>query len=80
MTGWFKSSYSQSEAACIEIAHNPWHTASYSVERGECVEVAEGPTTGIRDTQNRELGALFFSPDEWQAFLTPAQDQRTALR
>lgn len=50
-----------------------WHTASYSAERGECVEVAEGPTTGIRDTQNRELGALFFSADEWQAFLTPAR-------
>lgn len=72
MTGCFKSSYSQNEAACVEIAHNLWHTASHSVERGECVEVAEGPTTGIRDTQNREPGALFFSADEWQAFLRPA--------
>ena len=72
MSGWFKSSYSQSEAACAEVAHNPWHTASYSVERGECVEVSEGPTTGIRDTQNRDLGALFFSADEWHAFLRPA--------
>lgn len=51
-----------------------WHTASYSAERGECVEVAEGPVTGMRDTQNRELGALFFSTDEWQAFLTPARN------
>lgn len=46
-----------------------WHTASYSAERGECVEVAEGSTTGVRDTQNREHGALFFAADEWQAFL-----------
>ncbi|MEU3307454.1 DUF397 domain-containing protein [Nocardiopsis sp. NPDC006832] len=69
MTGWFKSSYSQSEAACAEVAHNPWRKSSYSAERGECVEVAEGPTTGIRDTQNRKHGALFFAADEWQAFL-----------
>ncbi|GAA1467253.1 DUF397 domain-containing protein [Nocardiopsis exhalans] len=50
-----------------------WHTASYSVERGACVEVAEGPVTGVRDTQNRELGGLFFAPNEWQAFLGPTR-------
>lgn len=50
-----KSSYSQSEAACVEIADL-------------------GTSTAIRDTQNRELGALFFSADEWRAFLTPAQN------
>ena len=50
---------------------SPWHTSSYSVERGACVEVTEGLTTGVRDTQNREHGALFFSADEWQAFLRP---------
>lgn len=53
----------------------PWHTASYSVERGECVEVSEGPATGVRDTQNRELGALFFSAPEWQAFLGTARSR-----
>lgn len=46
-----------------------WHKSSYSVEQGECVEVSEGSSTGVRDTQNRELGALFFSANEWQAFL-----------
>lgn len=51
---------------------SPWHTASYSVERGACVEVSEGPFTGVRDTQNREHGALFFAADEWQAFLGSA--------
>jgi hypothetical protein len=51
-----------------------WHTSSYSVERGECVEVAEGPVTGVRDTKHRELGALFFGGDEWQAFLGAAKD------
>lgn len=51
-----------------------WHTSSYSVERGECVEVSEGLTTGVRDTQNRKLGALFFHAGEWQAFLSIAKD------
>jgi len=50
-----KSSYSQSEAACVEIA-----------------DLVDG--LAIRDTQNRELGALFFSADEWRAFLIPAQN------
>jgi len=50
-----KSSYSQSEAACVEIA---------DFEAG----------AAIRDTQNRELGTLFFHAGEWQAFLTPARN------
>ncbi|MFI6575791.1 DUF397 domain-containing protein [Nocardiopsis sp. NPDC050513] len=70
---WFKSSYSGTSTDCLEIAHSPWHTASYSVERGECVEVSEGPITGVRDTMNRDLGALFFNGDEWQAFLNVAK-------
>jgi len=79
MTRWFKSSYSGGDNNCVEVTHAPvpsnsWHTASYSAAHGECVEVAEGPTTGIRDTQNRELGALFFGADEWRAFLTPTQN------
>jgi len=47
-----------------------WHKSSYSVEQGECVEVSEGSATGVRDTQNRGLGALFFAANEWQAFLS----------
>ncbi|MGW5877245.1 DUF397 domain-containing protein [Nocardiopsis terrae] len=53
---------------------SPWHTASYSAEQGACVEVSEGPVTGVRDTKNRELGALFFAADEWRAFLGTARD------
>ncbi|MFE1078583.1 DUF397 domain-containing protein, partial [Nocardiopsis alba] len=37
----------------------PWHKSSYSNgEGGNCVEVSEGPTTHIRDTQNRALAEL----------------------
>ncbi|WP_304455458.1 DUF397 domain-containing protein [Nocardiopsis sp. YSL2] len=73
---WFKSSYSGTSSDCVEAAHiptEPWHTASYSAERGACVEVAEGPITGVRDTKHRDLGALFFHGNEWQAFLNVAK-------
>lgn len=51
---WHKSSYSQSEAACIEIA-----------------DLAHG--SAVRDTRHRELGALSFNTNEWQAFLSTAR-------
>lgn len=52
-----------------------WFKSSYSGSHGECVEVADlTGRIGMRDTQNRGLGALFFNADEWQAFLTPTQN------
>lgn len=41
----------------------PWHTSTYSGNQGgQCVEVAETPeAVYVRDTQNREDGALTFS-------------------
>jgi hypothetical protein len=50
-------------------AQRAWHKASYSGGSGSCVEVAEGPTTGIRDTQNRDLGHLDVSATEWTALI-----------
>jgi hypothetical protein len=55
------------------VPTKPWHKASYSFEWGECVEVAERPATGVRDTKNRELSALFFEADEWYAFRKRAE-------
>ncbi|MBR8743516.1 DUF397 domain-containing protein [Nocardiopsis sp. MG754419] len=55
------------------VPARPWHKASYTNDRGECVEVAEGPVTGVRDTKHRELAALFFSADEWRAFIDTAK-------
>jgi hypothetical protein len=47
-----------------------WHKSSYSGgDGGNCVEVAEGPVTGIRDTQNRDLGHLSAPAPEWTALL-----------
>lgn len=71
-TSWFKSSYSQGDAGCIEVVHLPttFRKSSYSQSEAACVEVADWATgAAIRDTKHRELGALVFPADEWQAFL-----------
>ena len=47
-----------------------WHKSSYSSGSGSCVEVAEGPTTHLRDTQNRALAELNLPAHEWSVFLT----------
>ncbi|GAA0987969.1 MULTISPECIES: DUF397 domain-containing protein [Nocardiopsis] len=47
-----------------------WHKSSHSDGGGgDCVEVAEGPTTHVRDTQNRNLGHLSTEASEWTALL-----------
>ncbi|SIO87677.1 DUF397 domain-containing protein [Nocardiopsis sp. JB363] len=44
--------------------------SSYSGSSGNCLEVADTPAfSAVRDTQNRELGALTYGPAEWRAFL-----------
>jgi hypothetical protein len=40
-----------------------WHKSTYSGASGSCVEVAEGQTALVRDTQNRELGHLAYTPE-----------------
>ncbi|AFR08138.1 DUF397 domain-containing protein [Nocardiopsis alba] len=51
-------------------SETPWHKSTYSGARGDCVEVAEGPTTGVRDTQNRAQAQLSISGSEWTALLS----------
>jgi hypothetical protein len=46
-----------------------WHTSSHSGNEGHCVEVAKGVMTGVRDTQNRDLGQLSFDSQEWSALV-----------
>lgn len=49
--------------------------SSHSATESHCVEVADGATgAAVRDTKHRELGALFFGPDEWRAFLGSTKD------
>ncbi|MEU3233620.1 DUF397 domain-containing protein [Nocardiopsis alba] len=51
-------------------SETPWHKSSYSTGAQNCVEVAKGPTTHLRDTQNRALAELNLPAHEWSAFLT----------
>lgn len=51
-----------------------WRKSSYSSGANNCVEVADTPDfSAVRDTQNRELGALTYGPAEWRAFLDTAK-------
>lgn len=47
----------------------PWHKSSYSGSAGNCVEVAGGESVLVRDTENRELGHIEYSPTAWTSFL-----------
>ncbi|GAA1451013.1 DUF397 domain-containing protein [Nocardiopsis tropica] len=51
------------------VDNRSWHKSSCSGQQGHCVEVAEGLVTGIRDTQNRELGHLDVPAPEWNALM-----------
>jgi len=46
-----------------------WRKASYSNGQGQCVETASGAgTVAVRDTTDRDGGALVFSADVWARF------------
>lgn len=46
-----------------------FHKSTYSNDGSHCVEVKEGSHTLVRDTQNRDEGALSFPAGEWTALL-----------
>ena len=47
-----------------------WHKSSYSGGNNECIEIREHQAgADVRDTQNRELGHLSFTREEWGAFI-----------
>ena len=60
----------------ISVSVQGWYTSTYTTERGACVEVSEGPLTGVRDSKNRDLGALFFPAGGWVVFLRAAREER----
>jgi hypothetical protein len=65
---WRKSSYSGTNGGnCVEIA--AWRKSSYSGTNGDCVEV-DGAACAVlvRDTKDRDSGALAFTADAWAAF------------
>ncbi|GAB3557222.1 hypothetical protein J2S53_003462 [Actinopolyspora lacussalsi] len=47
-----------------------WSKSSYSATSNACVEVAvTSQSVGVRDTKDREGGALTFDPRRWSDFL-----------
>ncbi|PSK97470.1 uncharacterized protein DUF397 [Murinocardiopsis flavida] len=47
-----------------------WRTASYSRNQTACVEVADFTGNhGVRDSKNLNIPAMFFTPEEWSAFV-----------
>ncbi|WAE73018.1 DUF397 domain-containing protein [Streptomonospora nanhaiensis] len=48
---------------------NAWHKSTHSGEAGRCVEVAEGESVLVRDTENRPLDHIDYTPEAWAAFL-----------
>lgn len=65
---WRKSSFSGSDANCVEVA---WRKSSFSGSQSNCVEVAwfEAPVTAVRDSKNAEGPTLAFPVPAWQDFL-----------
>jgi len=54
----------------MNLADAAWRTSTYSGSHDNCVEV--GPTSkvvGIRDTKNRDGGALTVSYGMWNSFV-----------
>jgi hypothetical protein len=50
--------------------NSDWRKSTYSGgSGGDCVEVASGSGVLVRDTTNREGGALTFSLEAWLQFI-----------
>jgi hypothetical protein len=67
---WRKSSYSNGQASCVEVA-GVWRKSTYSSSNSNCVEVASNlpDVVAVRDTKDRNGPTLAFTADEWQAFV-----------
>lgn len=68
-TRWRKSSYSGTNANCVEVSG--WRKSSYSGSNANCVEVS-GLATGmaVRDSKFPEAGHLDFGAREWALLAT----------
>jgi hypothetical protein len=67
---WRKSSYSSSQANCVEVAALGWRTSSYSTSASNCVEVAlDGPAIGVRDSKDPDGPVLVTPATNWSQFL-----------
>lgn len=69
---WFKSSFSNPQGACVEVA---FKKSSFSAQNGGCVEVSRPSANQIlvRDTKDRSLTPHVYTDVEWDAFIKGAK-------
>ncbi|WP_255500591.1 DUF397 domain-containing protein [Micromonospora sp. Llam0] len=69
---WRKSSRSNDQGDCVEVADATWRKSSRSNDQGDCVEVADelGGVVGVRDSKDPAGPVLVISPASWAAFIT----------
>lgn len=73
---WRKSSYSNEQGNCVEIAGN-WRKSSYTADQGNCVEAAHGePGILVRDSKDPAGPVLRFGAAEWQTFTSDVKAGR----
>lgn len=58
-------------ASSIEIKAAGWHKSTFSGASNGCIEHAElsADRRAVRDTKNREFGAIVFESPAWRAFI-----------
>ena len=67
---WRKSSCSNGQANCVEVAFVPWRKSSRSNVQANCVEVALGPdAVAVRDSKNAGGPVLAFPAAGWGVFV-----------
>lgn len=69
---WKKSSYSQGQNDCVEVATTAtWKKSSHSQGQDDCVEVASGPgAVYLRDSKLGDASpVLSLSTTQWRAVL-----------